>query len=125
MANNTKKSLYAQRVQERTYGSKWTLDSEDTLTAEEKADIKKIVFEYSPDYNTPQLVFYHLNGSWTPFKADRDCRDVLDEGDIIDVESVKIRNLVNETTGESTTQAYGEVLSEDEPKSAPKANRRR
>lgn len=125
MAKNN--SLYAQRVQERTYGTKWELDSEETLTAEQKKDIKKIVFEYSPEYNTPQLVFYHLNGSWTPFKADRDCRDVLDEGDVIDVNSVKIRSLVNPMTGETTTQAYGEVADDDEadePKASKKDRKR-
>ena len=108
------KTLFAQRSAERNYGAKWEVASEENFNAE-KEGVSKVMFEISETYDTPQLVFYHRNGSWTPIKADRDCRDVLVEGQEINMNTIKIKELVNPITGESTIQAYGEAIEENEP----------
>lgn len=116
------KTLFAQRSAERNYGAKWEVSSEEKFDAK-KEGVKKVEFQISEEYGTPQLVFHHANGSWTPIKADRDCRDVLVEGQEIDMDSITIKELVNPITGETSIQAYGEAVSDDEEKATPSKRR--
>lgn len=94
------------------YGESWRENRSEKLSQKDLASVKTIEMKTSEDYGTPQLVFHCTNGT-RYFKCHRDVK--FEEGALVDKNSVKLVELVKDSTGETTVHAYG-VKAEETPK---------